>query len=215
MTQPAGFRKNRLEALQDGIFAVALTLLALDLRVPAGLALSDVPARLVNLLPALGVYAVTFAFIIVVWLYVYSFQEVVIRQDLVGSTLALAASACVALLPFTSSTFANYPDVLMAGHFFVRNILAIIFVYLVYVTYAKQRLIPKTVEQRLPRAVTVSMWLSLIYIAIIDIVCVPYHPTWILPAVVAGFAYAYSTIFVLHSRFVAAHEHVRSIDASG
>ncbi|HET9046462.1 MAG TPA: TMEM175 family protein, partial [Casimicrobiaceae bacterium] len=29
-----GFEKNRLEALADGIFAVALTLLVLDIKVP-------------------------------------------------------------------------------------------------------------------------------------------------------------------------------------
>jgi uncharacterized membrane protein len=139
---PVGFRKNRLEALQDGIFAVALTLLAIDLRLPAGLTLREVSTQLLALVPSLDVYAVTFAFIVVVWLYVYSFQEVVTRQDIVGATLVLAASAGVALLPFTSSTFARYPSSQIAGHFFVLNIVTIVVIYIVYDEYAIHRLIP-------------------------------------------------------------------------
>jgi uncharacterized membrane protein len=206
-----GFRKNRLEALQDGIFAVALTLLAIDLRVPLGLAGPDVRAHLLGLLPALAVYATTFAFIGVVWLFVYSYQELVLRQDIAGSTLVLTASACVALLPFTSSTFAQYPREQIAGHFFVLNIIAIVLAYAVYIEYANRRLIPHTVEHRLLRTVALIVWMCVVYIALVDVLVAPYLPAWILPAVIAGFLYAYVCVFALHRRFAAEQEHVRSL----
>lgn len=211
MARPVGFRKNRLEALQDAIFAVALTLLAIDLRIPIGLSSGDMHARLLGLLPALSVYATTFAFIGVVWLFVYSYQEVVTRQDIVGSSLLLLASACVALLPFTSSTFANYPNEQLAGHFFVLNIVVTVAVYAIYIEYANRRLIPQSVERRLIRSVGLIVWLAVIYIAVVDLAIVPNRPGWILPAVIAGFLYAYTCVFVLHARFVAEHEHVRSL----
>jgi uncharacterized membrane protein len=207
--QPVGFRKNRLEALQDGIYAVALTLLAIDLRVPLGLSTREVHGHLLALLPALGVYAVTFAFISVVWLFVYSYQEVVTRQDIVGSTLLLGASACIVLLPFTSSTFANYPSESIAGHLFILNITAIVAIYAMYIEYANRRLIPDSVDQRLLRAVALIVWIAVAYIVLVNVAVVAYRPDWILPAVTIGFLYAYTCVFVLHRRFAAEHEHVR------
>lgn len=211
---PIGFRKNRLEALQDGIFAVALTLLALDLRLPAGLSAQDVRTHLLDLLPALGVYAVTFAFIVVVWLFVYSFQEVVTRQDIIGATLVLSASACVALLPFTSSTFAQYPTSQIVAHFFVFNILAIVAFYIAYNEYAIRRLIPSTVDRRLLRTYSLVIWLAEIYVAMVDVAIVPYRPSWILAAVAAGFVYGYICVLLLHSRFVVEHERIHAVGAT-
>ncbi len=211
---PIGFRKNRLEALQDGIFAVALTLLALDLRIPAGLSSQEVRTHLLGLLPAFGVYAVTFAFIVVVWLFVYSFQEVVTRQDIVGATLVLGASAFVALLPITSSTFAKYPDSQIVAHFFVFDILTIVAIYIAYNAYAIRNLIPRTVDRRLLRTYSLVIWLAEIYIALIDVAIVPYRPSWILAAVAAGFVYGYICVLTLHSRFVAEHDRIHAVGAA-
>lgn len=210
MNRLIGFRKTRLETLQDGIFAVALTLLAIDLRLPLGVPLPDVRAHLLGMLPSLGVYAVTFAFIVIVWLYVYSFQEVITRQDIVGASLVLSASACVALLPFTSSTFARYPNAQLAGHFFVFNLIAIVAIYIVYNEYADHKLIPRIVDRRLLRTYKAIIWLAEIYMVIVDAVVVPYQPSWILPAVTVAFVYAYSSLLMLHSRFVRQHERIRA-----
>lgn len=212
---PVGFRKNRLEALQDGIFAVALTLLAIDLIVPSGLSAAGLRAHLLALLPALGVYATTFAFIAVVWLFVYSYQEVVGRQDIIGSTLVLVASAGVALLPFTSSTFAKYPLDRLTGHFFVLNIAAIVLAYAGYIEYANRRLIPRGVDRRLLRIVALIVWFALFYIVLVDALVVSYRPTWILPSVIIGFLYAYVCVFMLHRRFAREHERVRSMLPAG
>ena len=210
MPVPIGFRKTRLETLQDGIFAVALTLLAIDLRLPEGLSLPDVRTHLMDVLPSLGVYAVTFAFIVVVWLYVYSFQEVVMRQDIVGATLVLSASAGVALLPFTSSTFARYPNAQVAAHFFVFNLIAIVAIYIIYNEYAIRKLIPPVVDRRLLRTYKLIIWLAEIYMVVVDAVVVPNRPSWILAAVAAGFVYAYIWLLMLHSRFVAEHDRIRT-----
>jgi len=212
---PIGFRKTRLETLQDGIFAVALTLLAIDLRIPGGLSSSDLRAHLLGIIPSLAVYAVTFAFIVVVWLFVYSFQEVVPRQDVIGATLVLAASACVALLPFTSSTFAKYPNTQIAGHFFVLNIIAIVAVYILYNAYAIRRLIPRTVDRRLLRTYALVIWLAELYIVLVYIFIVQFRPSWILAAVTAGFVYGYISVFMLHTRFATEHDRIRALATAG
>ena len=121
--QAQGFKKDRMASLQDGIFAVALTLLAVDLRIPDGLSHAAVRGRFVELLPAIAVYGATFAMVAVVWLFVYSFQEVVSKQDIPGTSLLLLACSFVVLLPFTSSTFARYPYEPMSVAAFVANVL--------------------------------------------------------------------------------------------
>jgi uncharacterized membrane protein len=66
---PAPFPKSRIEALTDGIFAVTMTLLVLDLRMPAEPA--D-PARLADalleLLPRVDDYAISFLVLGVFWI---------------------------------------------------------------------------------------------------------------------------------------------------
>ena len=66
MTTPSLLPKARLEALTDGIFAVTMTLLVLDLRLPehaGGLA-----QTLAGLLPRVDDYAISFAVLCVFWI---------------------------------------------------------------------------------------------------------------------------------------------------
>jgi len=148
----------------------------------------------------------------VVWLFVYSFQEVITRQDIIGSTLVLLATACVALLPFTSSTFAKYPYASIAAHFFVVNILVIVAIYIVYNHYAISRLIPPVVDRRLLRTYAMIVWSAEIYMLLVQLILVPYRPSWILGAVIVGFVYGYVCVFLLHKRFVAEHERARAAE---
>jgi uncharacterized membrane protein len=55
--------KNRLEAFSDGVMAIILTIMVLELRAPHGAALSD----LAPLLPAFGGYALSFIYVAIYW----------------------------------------------------------------------------------------------------------------------------------------------------
>jgi uncharacterized membrane protein len=55
--------KSRLEAFSDGVIAILITIMVLDLRVPAG---SDLGA-LADVLPTLGLYILSFAFLGIYW----------------------------------------------------------------------------------------------------------------------------------------------------
>ena len=65
-----GFEKNRIEALIDGIFAVALTLLVLDIKLPEGVTYTTNEAlwnRLVGLERHFVIYAISFVVIGIYW----------------------------------------------------------------------------------------------------------------------------------------------------
>lgn len=76
---------------------------------------------------------------------------------------------------------------------------------------AIRRLIPPSVDRRLLRTYSLVIWLAEIYIALVDVAIVPFHPSWILAAVAAGFLYGYICVLTLHSRFVAEHERIHAV----
>ena len=65
-----GFEKNRIEALVDGIFAVALTLLVLDIKLPEAVPLPTNDAlwkRLLDLERHFAIYVISFVVIAIYW----------------------------------------------------------------------------------------------------------------------------------------------------
>jgi uncharacterized membrane protein len=52
-----------LNNLSDGVFAMALTLLAFDLRLPEGIPIGDLPNNLLKLAPKFMVYLISFVVI--------------------------------------------------------------------------------------------------------------------------------------------------------
>ncbi|MFO1396264.1 MAG: TMEM175 family protein [Burkholderiales bacterium] len=70
MLAPLPLPKARLEALTDGIFAVTMTLLVLDLKLPnvADATPREAVVRLVELLPHLDDYVISFVVLCVFWL---------------------------------------------------------------------------------------------------------------------------------------------------
>src|SRR2546430_14786903 len=66
---PAGeMDTGRVLALSDGVFAIAATLLVLDLRLPEGVTVEELPTRLHELLPAAGGRAGSYVPIRLIWL---------------------------------------------------------------------------------------------------------------------------------------------------
>ncbi len=105
------FPKSRLEALTDGIYAVALTLLVLDLKLPAG---SLDPAQFTQLLadqvPNALTWLLSFWVIVIFW---QSRVELIRCIDRVGQTyvqLELVHLALISLLPFSTSLIGEHSE---------------------------------------------------------------------------------------------------------
>jgi uncharacterized membrane protein len=99
---------NRLEAFSDGVFAVAITLLALDLAVGGPGRHATLAAKLGDHWPAFFAYAVSFATIGIIWVNHHTlcrnFSEVD-RPLLFVNLLLLFFVVCI---PFATSTIAAY-----------------------------------------------------------------------------------------------------------
>jgi uncharacterized membrane protein len=98
---------GRLEALSDGVFAIAITLLVLDIAVPAH-AGSDLLRAVGGQWPSYLAYAVSFSTIGALWLGHNAITEYLDRADSAFIRLNLLLLLLVAFLPFPTRLFADY-----------------------------------------------------------------------------------------------------------
>jgi len=100
--------KQRLEAFSDGVFAIAITLLILTIRVP------DVPppalgSALVQQLPQVATYVLSFFVVALYWLAHHRMSHVVKQVDGTFVWLNMLWLLFVSVLPFPAALLARYP----------------------------------------------------------------------------------------------------------
>lgn len=107
----AGQSVERLAALSDGIFAVAMTLLVLDLRVPAGEAIHserDLWHALVMLAPRLVIFLMSVMTNGIFWVGQQTQLNHFARADRNLAWIHIAFLCSVSLTPFTTSLLAEF-----------------------------------------------------------------------------------------------------------
>ncbi len=100
-------RSERVEAFSDGVFAVAITLLVLDL-VPPALNTPDLLAALADRWPDFAAFALSFLTIGIIWVNHHVVFETVQRVDRPLLFLNIGLLMSVVLLPFSTSLFARF-----------------------------------------------------------------------------------------------------------
>lgn len=102
-------KKQRLEAFTDGVFAIVITLLILDLRLPeapgAGLA-----AALTRMLPSIGAYVLSFLLIGMYWVFHHASMRFVHEVDGVLLWVNILFLLFVSFLPFPTMMIGRYPS---------------------------------------------------------------------------------------------------------
>ena len=105
--------KGRIEALTDGIFAVAMTLLVLDLKLPDAIGgLNDGALRqaLISLLPKLESYVISFLVLCVFWLGHHRLMHLVRGVDHLFLWRNLLFILFITFVPFTTSLMGEHRD---------------------------------------------------------------------------------------------------------
>ena len=100
------FSVSRVEAFSDGVFAIAITLLILEVRVPSGTA--DVGSALLHIWPSYLAYVTSFLTIGVIWVNHHSVFTLLSRVDrslIFINTLMLMV---VAFIPFPTRLVAEF-----------------------------------------------------------------------------------------------------------
>src|SRR6267378_6941096 len=101
-----GVRTSRLEAFSDGVFAIAATLLVLELRVPPDT--TDLVGALLRLWPAYAAYLVSFLTIGIIWVNHHTLLEHCTRVDRRFLYLNLLLLIAVGIVPFPTALVDQY-----------------------------------------------------------------------------------------------------------
>ena len=107
----AGQSVERLAALSDGVFAVAMTLLVLDLRAPAAETIHsdrDLWHSLIALAPRLLMYVMSFLTLGIFWLGQQTQLNHLTRSDRSLSWIHLAFLFAVSITPFSTTLLAEF-----------------------------------------------------------------------------------------------------------
>ncbi len=108
----AGQSVERLAALSDGVFAVAMTLLVLDLRVPAMEAMHserELWRALVALSPRLVMYMMSFMTLGIFWIGQQTQLNHLARSDRSLSWIHIVFLFRVSITPFSTTLLAEFP----------------------------------------------------------------------------------------------------------
>jgi uncharacterized membrane protein len=104
---------SRLEAFSDGVFAVAITLLVLNLQVPQ-LAASMVAKELVpdlgKLWPKLLIYALSFVIVGIYWVAHHNTFHYIKRSDRNLLWINILLLMCIVFIPFPTALLGQYPE---------------------------------------------------------------------------------------------------------
>src|ERR1700760_931543 len=135
----AGQSIERLAALSDGLFAVAMTLLVLDLKVPVGQTITTdqaLLAALADLAPRLVVYLMSFLTLGIFWVGQQTQLSHFARSDRHLTWIHLIFLFAISLMPFSTALMAEFITLRSALLLYWLNILACGILLLVSWRYA-------------------------------------------------------------------------------
>ncbi len=104
---------DRIVTFSDGVFAIAITLLVLNIEtpeIPANLIAEELPGRLLDLWPKFLSYVISFLIILTYWIAHHSIFSAIRGYDRKLIWLNSLVLMCVAFLPFPASLFGEYGD---------------------------------------------------------------------------------------------------------
>ncbi len=99
---------GRIEAFSDGVFAVAITLLVLNLQLPGSLAPGDLAGWLGSRWPLYLAFVTSFALVGVMWINHHRIFNLITRSDSVLMGLNLVLLLVVVFVPFPTALVAQY-----------------------------------------------------------------------------------------------------------
>jgi len=153
----AGQNAERLAALSDGIFAVAMTLLVLDLRVPAREAIHDsheLGHALISLAPQLTAYLMSFITLGIFWIGQQTQLNHLARSDRSLSWIHIAFLFAVSIMPFSTRLLAEFIAYRTALVVYWFNILLLgVTLYLSWVCATGMGLVKDDVPLEVPIAI--------------------------------------------------------------
>ena len=152
-----GLSKHRIEALSDGIFAIAMTLLVLDIKIPkmpeAAVHAGELAPTLLALWPKFLSYVTSFVVLGVFWVGHHGYAHFLKRTDRWLLWINLLFLMFVVFVPFSTDLLGDHPRDRVAVIIYGGNIIALSLALCLQWWYAtrKHRLVGRDLEPEIVR----------------------------------------------------------------
>src|SRR5215467_8763286 len=167
-----GLSTNRLVAFSDGVFAVAITLLVLNLQIPQITSVSELVPRLGELWPKLLSYALSFVIVGIYWVAHHNTFHYIQRSDRNLLWLNILLLMCIVFLPFPTALLGQYPEqrvsiIIYAGTLVITGM---VLQALWWYATGSYRLVDRNIDPRLvQRATRRNLTAPLLYLLAIGV----------------------------------------------
>ncbi|MBY0572738.1 MAG: TMEM175 family protein [Undibacterium sp.] len=134
--------KSRLEALVDGVFAIAMTILVLEVKVPTlsdPHSASELGHALAHDVSVIGAYFFSFAMLGIFWIWHHRLAAKIKEIDLPLLVCSLTFLSLVCFFPFAAALFGRYPSNVLALMIYVPLIGLILVSQLLFFWVAVRR----------------------------------------------------------------------------
>lgn len=140
------FSTNRIQALTDGIFAIAMTLLVLSIDLPdkdLSLKGAELHRTLLGQINQLYTYVISFVLLAVFWTIHHVHYKYIRETNRLHLWINIFMLIFICLVPYTSTLTSDFPGDWMTNLFFNLNMFFIAFFYFLNWEYAtkKKRLV--------------------------------------------------------------------------
>lgn len=147
---------RRVETLVDGVFAIVLTLLILDIKAPDAASDLELTQRLFTLAPKFFAYVLSFVVLGLFWFGHQMMSRYIRRADRVHIWLSLLFLMCIAFVPFSAALLGQHGQYRSATILYGINAAAAGLVRYLHWRYAtgNHRLIDKELSPKLIRSIS-------------------------------------------------------------
>lgn len=163
-----GLSTVRVAALTDGVFAIVLTLLVLDLHAPSASSQAQLLAHLREIVPQLVLFVLSFAIVAVFWYGHHMEMHWIVRSDRVHLGITLAFLLSISFVPFSASLLGKNHHLPLAATVYGANLFLAGIVRCLHWGYATRhhRLVTPGLDADLVRHVSrVFLVVPLLYLA--------------------------------------------------
>ena len=169
-------RPERLNMLVDAVYAIVMTLLVLDLKLPDGVTPAEALLRMQELGPKVLAYVMGFIVTASGWAYVHHVGGLFARSNLLHVGVNIIALMFASLIPFCASVMGAFPNASYGVEMYAINIGVLTAIYGVDLLIGRASLIPPVVNPKLVTQLVRNVFGAAAWYLIVGFVIAPLSP---------------------------------------
>jgi uncharacterized membrane protein len=161
--------KNRLEAFSDGVFAIVITLMILEIKVPH-VELSNLNQALVHTIPEFLSFGLSFIIIGVYWVSHHNMLHFISKVDRNALWLNIFTLLTICIIPFPTALLGDYPNTITPVIFYGSTLAAVNFtgaMFWIYCTWNGKLSVPNLNPEFARRIAKLHLSPLIMYVAAI------------------------------------------------